>query len=77
MCSTYLAFRVFCVHDGQDHTTIAGFRAACEAAFMDLFEQVVTTAALVGLVRLGTVATERTNVTANASIDASRSQAWI
>ncbi|WJZ65487.1 hypothetical protein [Kocuria rosea] len=44
---------------------------------MDLFEQVVTTAALVGLVRLGTVATERTNVTANASIDASRSQAWI
>ena len=76
MCSTDVAFRVLCAQDSPDHATIARFRAEAQAAFTDLFSQVLMVAARAGLGRFGTVAIDGTKIRANASIDANRGRAW-
>ncbi|MBT2514334.1 transposase [Arthrobacter sp. ISL-30] len=77
LCSTDVAFRVLCAQDGPDHCTIARFRSDCQDAFEDLFAQVLLVAARAGLARFGTVAIDGTKISANASIDANRSQEWL
>ncbi len=76
MCITDVAFRALCAQDGPDHATIARFRAEAQAAFTDLFAQVLLIAAHAGLGRFGTVAIDGTKIPANASIDANRGRAW-
>ena len=76
MCTTDVAFRVLCAQDVPDHVTIARFRAEAQAAFSDLFSQVLMIAARAGLGRFGTVAIDGTKIRANASIDANRGREW-
>ena len=76
MCTTDVAFRVLCAQDVPDHVTIARFRAEAQAAFSDLFSQVLMIAARAGLGRFGTVAIDGTKIRANASIDANRGLEW-
>src|SRR6188474_1753969 len=40
-CRTDVAFRIACAQDAPDHTVLARFRQANEAAFVDLFGQVL------------------------------------
>jgi transposase len=76
-CRTDVAFRIACAQDVPDHSVLARFRAANEAAFVDLFARVLQLAAGLGMVRFGTVAIDGTKIPANASIDANRGQAWL
>lgn len=76
LCVTDVAFRVLCAQDVPDHCTIARFRAGSQAAFTDLFAQVLMIAAKAGLGQFGTVAIDGTKIAANASIDANRGQGW-
>ena len=76
-CSTDVAFRVACAQDVPDHSVLARFRATHEAAFVDLFAQVLVLAAGLGMARFGTVAIDGTKIRANASIDANRGQEWL
>src|SRR6266545_4571950 len=69
-----VAFRVICAQDAPDHTTIARFRADHEAAFTDLFEQVLIVCAKAGLGRVGVIAVDGTKIAANASVDANRTE---
>jgi len=77
LCGTDVAFRIACAQDVPDHTTIARFRAEHQAAFEDLFAQVLLVAAKAGLGRFGTVAIDGTKIPANASTDANRDGEWL
>lgn len=74
LCMVDVAFRVVCAQDIPDHTTIARFRAEHEAAFTELFEQVLIVCARAGLGRVGSIAVDGTKIAANASIDANRTE---
>jgi transposase len=74
LCTVDVAFRVICAQDIPDHTTIARFRAEHEAAFTDLFEQVLRLCAKAGLGRVASIAVDGTKIAANASIDANRTE---
>jgi transposase len=74
-CQTDVAFRVLCAQDTPDHSTIARFRQGHEQGLADLFTQVLVLCARNGLGRFGTVAIDGTKIAANASIDATRSEA--
>jgi len=75
--STDVAFRIACAQDAPDHSTLARFRADHEAAFIDLFAQVLTLAARAGLGQFGTIAIDGTKIVGNASLDANRSRSWL
>jgi transposase len=76
LCEVDVAFRVICVSDTPDHTTIARFRAEHEAAVAELFTEVLVLCARAGLARVGVVAVDGTKIAANASPGANRSQDW-
>jgi transposase len=77
LCATDVAFRVICVQDRPDHTTIARFRADHEADVEVLFTEVLVVCARAGLGRLGVVALDGTKIAANASRQANRSEPWL
>lgn len=56
LCRRDVAFRVICGGDPPDHVTIARFRAAVTPLIADLFSQVLTVCAQVGMGQLGVVA---------------------
>lgn len=66
-CHTDVAFRIICAQDPPDHTTIARFRKATAAAFVDLFAEVLLLCAREGMGRFGKVAIDGTKIAANAS----------
>lgn len=76
-CGTDVAFRIACAQDVPDHSVLARFRAAHEAAFVDLFARVLALAAGLGMARFGTVAIDGTKIPVSASIDANRGQEWL
>lgn len=76
LCEVDVAFRVICVSDTPDHTTIARFRAEHEAAVAKLFTEVLVLCARAGLARVGVVAVDGTKIAANASPGANRSRDW-
>jgi transposase len=69
-CHTDVAFRIICAQDPPDHSTIARFRQATAAAFVDLFAEVLLLCAREGMGRFGKVAIDGTKVAANASASA-------
>lgn len=73
LCVDHVAFRVVCAQDGPDHSTIARFRTEHEAAFADLFAQVLRLCAAAGMVKVGVVAIDGTKIAANAARGANRS----
>ena len=75
LCEVDIAFRVICGNEPPDHTTIARFRSAHEAAFAELFTQVLVLCARAGLGRFGSVAVDGTKIAANASRGANRGEA--
>jgi transposase len=77
LCATDVGFRVACANDVPDHTVLARFRQTHAQAFEGLFTDVLTLAAVKGLVRLDTVAIDGTKIAANASMDANRDEAWV
>jgi transposase len=74
LCSTDVAFRVICAQDVPDHSTVARFRSEHEAAFTELFTQVLIVCAKAGLGRVGSIAVDGTKIAANASLDANRTE---
>lgn len=77
LCATDVAFRIACAQDAPDHSTLARFRADNEAAFVDLFAEVLILAARAGLGQFGTIAIDGTKIAGNASMDANRGRAWL
>jgi transposase len=67
LCGQDVAFRVLTGDDVPDHTTISRFRAENEAAFEDLFVQVLAMCGRAGMGRLGVIAIDGTKIAANAS----------
>lgn len=74
LCVDHVAFRVLCGSDAPDHTTIARFRAEHQAAFGEVFAQVLRLCADAGMVKVGVVAIDGTKIAANASRGANRSR---
>jgi len=72
-CADVVSYRVICAGDGPDHVTIARFRAENHGACEQLFGQVLTLAARLGLGRLETVALDGVKIASNASMAANRS----
>jgi transposase len=77
LCADHVAYRVLCAQDRPDHTTIARFRAAHDAAFIELFAQVLRLCHQAGRVRVDSIAIDGTKIAANASMAANRSQKWV
>lgn len=77
LCGVDVAFRVLCGQDVPDHTVLARFRARHDAAFEQLFTQVLMVAARAGLGRFATVAIDGTKIAADASLLANRSEQWL
>ena len=76
-CEVDVAFRVLCGNDTPDHSTISRFHQRHQAAFADLFCQVLTACARAGMGRFGQVALDGTKIAANASMDANRTEGWL
>ena len=76
-CLEDIAFRFICANETPDHATIARFIKNHEDELADLFAQVLRLATEVGLVRVGVVALDSTQLEANASPGANRSAQWI
>lgn len=74
LCEVDVAFRVLAGNEVPDHTTLARFRQRHEAAFTDLFTQVLLLCGRAGLGRLGIVAIDGTKIAADASPQANRSE---
>jgi transposase len=74
LCVENVAFRVICAQDVPDHSTISEFRREHEAAFTDLFAQVLMLCGKAGMGRVGSIAVDGTKIAANASIDANRTE---
>lgn len=74
LCETDIAFKVICGNRPPDHTVIARFRARHDAAFAEVFAQVLVMCAKAGLGRFGTVAIDGTKIAANASKHMNRSE---
>lgn len=77
LCADHVAYRVLCAQDRPDHTTIARFRADHDAAFIDVFTQVLRLCSQAGMVRVESIAIDGTKIAANASMSANRSQEWV
>jgi transposase len=77
LCSVDAAFRVLCAQDPPDHTTIARFRQANDAAIARLFVQVLEMAGEAGMGRVGVIAVDGTRVAANASWSRNRHRSWL
>lgn len=73
-CGEDIAFRVLSANQVPDHATIARFVAGHEAAFSALFCQVLALCAAAGLVKLGVIALDGTQIAANASGQANRTR---
>jgi transposase len=71
-CVEDVATRVICANRVPDHTTIARFRQRHEAALAELFGEVLWLCGEAGLVRVGVIAVDGTQVQANASQHATR-----
>lgn len=76
-CAEVVSYRVICAGDVPDHVTIARFRADNHAACEELFGQVLTLAARLGLARLETVALDGVKIASNASMSANRTGAGV
>lgn len=76
-CEVDVAFRIVCGNDTPDHSTISRFHQRHQAAFTDLFAQVLTVCARAGMGRFGTVALDGTKIAANASMGANRTEEWL
>jgi transposase len=74
LCQTDVAFRVICGNEPPDHTVIARFRQAHDAAFIELFEQVLAVCVKAGMGRFATIAIDGTKIAANASSAKTRSE---
>jgi transposase len=74
LCGTDVAFRVICGANLPDHSTLARFRALFPGAVADLFAEVLTLCARLGMGKLGTVALDGTKVAASASKSANRTE---
>jgi transposase len=77
LCQQDVAFRVICAGHLPDHVTIARFRQQFAETAASLFAQVLLLCAQLGMGQVGTVALDGTKVTANASKDASRTEAGL
>ncbi|HEY4568071.1 MAG TPA: transposase [Kribbella sp.] len=77
LCEVDVAFRLLCAQDGPSHQTLSRFVAGSEKAVVDLFAQVLTLCAGLGMVRLGTVAIDGTKIAASASKDRNRDRAGL
>ena len=73
LCTDHVAFRIACGDDAPDHTTIARFRAVHNAAFVDLFAQVLRLCVNAGMGKVGSIAIDGTKIAANAARGANRS----
>ena len=71
-CVEDIASRVITANQPPDHATVARFRARHEAALAELFSGVLGRCAEAGLVQVGLLAIDGTNVHANASQHATR-----
>src|SRR5919107_5355363 len=71
-CVEDVATRVICANQAPDHTTIARFRQRHEPALAELFGEVLTLCAEVGLVRVGVIALHGTKGAANPPPQATR-----
>jgi transposase len=72
-CHDDFAFRVITASRAPDHATIARFRVRHEAAIAELFSEVLGLCARSGLVKVGVVAVDGTNIAAAATHHATRS----
>ncbi|MBF0418443.1 MAG: transposase [Magnetococcales bacterium] len=66
-CHDSLAFRFIAANTHPDHDTIANFRKRFDGEIKDVFTQVLTVAARMKLVKLGTINLDGSKVKANAS----------
>lgn len=66
-CRESVPFRFIAANTTPDHDTIANFRKRFEGEIKDVFTQVLTVAAQMKLVKLGTISLDGTKVKANAS----------
>src|SRR5215203_2675205 len=71
-CVEDVATRVICANQAPDHTTISRFRQRHERALAELFGEVLALCADAGLVRVGVIAVDGTEVAANAAPQATR-----
>jgi hypothetical protein len=69
-----IAFRVLAANQTPDHVTIARFRARHEQALAGFLVESLKLCAAASMVRLGTVALDRTKLAGNASEKANRTQ---
>jgi transposase len=74
MCETDVACRVITGNEVPDHTVIARFVQAHEAAFKALFVRVLALCAAEGMAQVGTIALDGTKMAANASRRANRTR---
>jgi len=77
LCQVDVAFRILTGDDPPDHTTLARFRQRHETALKQLFTQTLVLCARAGLGRFGVVAIDGTKIAANASRDATVSEATL
>ena len=71
-CREDVAFRVICANQIPDHATVARFRVRHEAALGDLFGQVLGLCADAGIVSVGVIAVDGSELAASASDGAIR-----
>ena len=76
-CADVVSYRVICAGDVPDHVTIARFRADNHGACEQLFGEVLTLAARLGLARLETVALDGVKIASNASMAANRKSSGV
>lgn len=77
LCASDVAYRVVCADKIPDHATIARFRAEHQAAFKEVFVEVLRLCAAAGLASLGTVAIDGTKIAGNAALGANREAEWV
>ena len=76
-CRTDAAFRVIAGGAAPDHSTLAEFVVAHEAAIKDVFFDVLRLCAVAGLVPVERLALDGTKMAADAALDQNRSAQWI
>jgi transposase len=73
LCQRDVAFRIICAGDAPDHVTISRFRSEAAEVMEQLFAQVLTLCARVGMAHLGVVALDSVKIASNASLSVNRS----
>lgn len=74
LCARDVAFRIICAGDVPDHVTISRFHKDCAEVVEDLFTQVLTLCAQVGMGEIGVVALDGVKIASNASMSANRTE---